>query len=101
MNLKSIGLNKKMKFSRSISNRHLLYSDYSDDAQDTLEPSRRLFVLYSKHHILWPKSAAPNIVCVTQDIPVEDDDMCGLLTSFKYLSKCDRTDYYVWSLKAI
>ena len=65
----------------SISNRNLLYSDYPDDAQDTPEPSHRLYALYSRHHTLWTKSAVPNIVCVTQDIPVEDDEMCGLLTS--------------------
>lgn len=36
MDLKSIILNKKMKFSLSISNRNFLYLDYLDDVQDIL-----------------------------------------------------------------
>ena len=81
MDLKSIGLNKKMKFSMSISNRNLLYSDYPDDAQDTLEPSHRLCALYSRHHILSPKSVDPNIFCATLDTLVEDDEKYAPLTS--------------------
>ena len=59
----------------------LLYSDYPDDVQGILEQFHLLFVLYSKPHILSPKSAAPNIFCATPHIPVEDDGKCNLLTS--------------------
>lgn len=70
-----------MKFSMSKSNRNLQYWDYLDDAQDTLEPVDQLSPQYSKHHILLPKSVAPNIFCATWDILVEDDEKYDLLTS--------------------
>lgn len=70
-----------MKFSISISNQSLLYSDYPDDVQGILEQFHLLFVLYSNSHILSPKSVAPNIFCATPHIPVEDDGKCNLLTS--------------------
>jgi hypothetical protein len=63
-----------MKFSMSISNRNLQYSDYLDDTQDTFELFHRLYVLYSRNHILLTKSIGTNCLCTIQGTLVKDDD---------------------------
>jgi len=88
MDLKSIVLNKRMKFFLNItliSSCLFLNWAYPCDAQDILEPSHLLSYQYSKLHNPQPKSGDPNTVCSTWEILVAEAEMSDLLVS---LPKC-------------
>jgi len=57
------------------------YWVYPDDAQDTPEPSHRLYCLCSKPHILQPKNVVPNTACSMQETPAEEVVRFDLSTS--------------------
>jgi len=88
MDLKSIVLNKRMKFFLNItliSNCLLPNWAYPCDALDILEPSHLLSCQYSKLHNPLPKSGDPNIAYSAWEIPVEEAEMSVLSIS---LPKC-------------
>jgi hypothetical protein len=57
------------------------YWVYPDGVLGTPEPSHRLYFLYSKLHILLPKSVVPNTACSRQETPVEEAVKFALSTS--------------------
>ena len=57
------------------------YWVYPDDVLNTPEPSHRLYCLYSKPHILQPKSVAPNTACSKQETLVGEALRFDLSTS--------------------
>ena len=89
MDLKSIVLNKRMKFFHNItliSSCLFLNWAYPYGVQDIPEPSHLLSYQYSKLHNPQPKSDAPSIACLTWKIPVAELEMSDLSISLpKYL----------------
>ena len=89
MDLKSIVLNKRMKFFHNItliSSCLFLNWAYPYGLQDIPEPSHLLSYQYSKLHNPQPKSDAPSIACLTWKIPVAEFQMSDLSISLpKYL----------------
>lgn len=86
MGLKSIVLNKRMKFFLNItltliSSYLLVNRAYPCDAQDIPEPSHLLSCLYSKLHNHLPKSVCPNIAYSILGIPVEEAEKNDLSIS--------------------
>ena len=72
MDLKSIVLNKRMKFFLNITLiSNCLFPNWAClcDAQDTLEPFHLLSCRCSMRHSLLPKSVVPNIACAVWEIP--------------------------------
>ncbi len=57
------------------------HSVYLDSAQDTPEPSRQLYCLYSTLHNLSPRSVDPSISSLILETPIEDDASSVLLVS--------------------
>jgi len=88
MDLKSIVLNKRMKFFLNItliSSCLLPNWAYPCDALDILEPSHLLSCQYSKLHNPQPKNGDPNIAYSAWEIPVAKAEMSVLSVS---LPKC-------------
>ena len=84
MDLKSIVLNKRMKFFLNItliSSCLLLNWAYPCDALDILEPSHLLSCQYSKLHNQQPKNGDPNIAYSVWEIPVAEAEMNVLSVS--------------------
>ncbi len=80
-----------MKFPTPISTNHPHWARLCD-AQDSLEPSCPLSLLYSTLHILSPKSVDPNIVSLTLETPPANTVMSFLSASspaYLYLSMVD------------
>jgi len=100
MDLKSIVLNKRMKFFLNItliSSCLLPNWAYPYDALDILEPSHLLSYQYSKLHNLQPKNDDPNIAYSTWEIPVVEAETSVLLVSlpkYLYLMKVDTQRAY-------
>ena len=85
MDLKSIVLNKRMKFFLNItliSSCLLPNWAYPCDALDILEPSHLLSCQYSKLHNPQPKSGDPNIAYSAWEIPVAEAEMSVLSVFF-------------------
>ena len=86
MDLKSIVLNKRMKFFLNItliSSCLLLNWAYPCDALDILEPSHLLSCQYSKLHNQQPKNGDPNIAYSVWEIPVAEAEMSVLSVSLR------------------
>lgn len=84
MDLKSIVLNKRMKFFLNftlISSFLLVSWAYPCDVQDTAEPSHQSTCQYSKPHNLLPKSACPNTAYLVSGILAEEDGKNALSIS--------------------
>ncbi len=102
MDLKSIVLNKRMKFflnTTLISSCLFLNLAYPCDALDIPEPSHLLYFQYSKLHNPQPKSVDPNIAYSAWGIPVVKCEMSDLLISLLkhlYLMKADTQHAYVY-----
>ena len=69
----------KFFFFTQISNSPSLCWAAHDDAQDTLEPFRRLSDLYSRLHTLLPRNVDPNISSSALEIQPEESGMYGPL----------------------
>ena len=71
-----------MKFFKLIplSNFHAQSWAYLDDVPNIPEPFHQLYCLYSKHHILQPRSVAPNTSSQAQEIPAEEYEKSAPLT---------------------
>lgn len=90
MDLKSIVLNKRMKFLPTIIQISSCLSQNLADpcgAPDIPGPSHRLFYRYSKLHSQLPISGGPNNACPKQGTLVGEDTMNGLST-FSQVSLC-------------
>jgi len=100
MDLKSIVLNKRMKFFLNItliSSCLLPNWAYPCDALDILEPSRLLSYQYSKLHNPQPKSDDPNIAYSAWGISVAEAEISVLsisLPKYLYLMKVDTQRAY-------
>ena len=100
MDLKSIVLNKRMKFFHNItliSSCLFLNWAYPYGVQDILEPSHLLSCQYSKLHNPQPKNDDPSIVCSIWEIPVVVfvmNDLSISLPKHLYSTKADTQHAY-------